>query len=171
MFIQGYSYGGYLTARAIGHTRRFRAAVVGAPVINLTSMFGTTDVPAFIRYEFAGAPWEVPELYAERSALTYLEDATTPVMIVHWEGDLRCPIGQGEELFTSLRLHGCPAVLVPYPGGSHTNSNARAGRGPHASRWSGSKSTTVRRWWSPSLVCRPPWASTTTVLTSRIDYR
>lgn len=39
--------------------------------------------------------------------------------IAAWEGDLRVPIGQGEELYTGLRLLGKKAELVRYPGGFH----------------------------------------------------
>ena len=42
--IHGYSYGGFMSAWAVGHTGRFRAAVVGAPVVNLVSMYGTSDI-------------------------------------------------------------------------------------------------------------------------------
>ena len=43
----------------------------------------------------------------------------TPVLVVHWEGDLRVPISQGEELYTGLRLLGKKAEIVRYPGGFH----------------------------------------------------
>ncbi|GIS94617.1 MAG: hypothetical protein CM1200mP22_18540 [Dehalococcoidia bacterium] len=36
--VHGYSYGGYMTSWIVGHTNRFKAAVVGAPCINLHSM-------------------------------------------------------------------------------------------------------------------------------------
>ncbi|HVC79434.1 MAG TPA: prolyl oligopeptidase family serine peptidase [Chloroflexota bacterium] len=42
--IWDYSYGGYMTARTIGQTDRFRAAVCGAPCFDLTSMYGTSDI-------------------------------------------------------------------------------------------------------------------------------
>ena len=40
-------------------------------------------------------------------------------MVVHWEGDLRVPIGQGEELYSGLRLLGKKTEFVRYPGGFH----------------------------------------------------
>jgi dipeptidyl aminopeptidase/acylaminoacyl peptidase len=43
----------------------------------------------------------------------------TPVLVVHWEGDLRVPISQGEELYTGLRLLGKETEFVRYPGGFH----------------------------------------------------
>jgi dipeptidyl aminopeptidase/acylaminoacyl peptidase len=43
----------------------------------------------------------------------------TPVLVIHWEGDIRVPMGQGEELYSGLRLLGRKAELVRYPGGFH----------------------------------------------------
>lgn len=36
-----------------------------------------------------------------------------------WEGNLRVPVGQGEELYSGLRLLGKKTELVRYPGGIH----------------------------------------------------
>ncbi len=119
LFVAGYSYGGYMTSWTVGHTDRFAAACVSAPVVDLVSMWGTTDIPFFSEFEAGGTPWERREEMIERSPLTYLPNVTTPVMVLHWEGDLRCPIGQGEELFQGLRRLGKEVVLVRYPGGYH----------------------------------------------------
>ena len=117
--VGGYSYGGFMTSWVIGHTARFKAAVVGAPVVDQLSMLGTSDIPGFVVFAEGGLPWDRPDEYAKRSPLTYLQDARTPVLIQHWEGDLRCPIGQSEELYTALKLLGKKVEFVRYPGGSH----------------------------------------------------
>jgi dipeptidyl aminopeptidase/acylaminoacyl peptidase len=56
-----------------------------------------------------------------RSPLTYATAITTPVLIVHWEGDLRVPISQGEALYAVLRRLGRPVEFARYPGGSHVS--------------------------------------------------
>ncbi|MGC9961287.1 MAG: prolyl oligopeptidase family serine peptidase, partial [Acidimicrobiales bacterium] len=38
-----------------------------------------------------------------------------------WEGDLRVPISQGEELYAAMRRLGRPVEFVRYPGGSHVS--------------------------------------------------
>lgn len=119
LYVAGYSYGGFMTAWTIGHTQRFRAACISAPVSNLTSMYGTTDIPHFNAYESGGTPWERPEYYIEHSPITHLPKVTTPVQVLHWEGDLRCPIGQGEEIFQGLLALNKEAIMVRYPGGFH----------------------------------------------------
>jgi dipeptidyl aminopeptidase/acylaminoacyl peptidase len=119
--VAGYSYGGYMTAWIVGHTPRFRAAMSGAPVGNGYSFWGTSDIgPLFGQYELGGAPPQEAALhYLERSPIHYLHQCRTPVLFLHHEGDLRCPIGQTEELFSVLRQRGVPAVMVRYPGGFH----------------------------------------------------
>ena len=122
LYVGGYSYGGFMTAWVVGHTDRFRGALVGAPVTDHVSMFGTSDVPLFSRFEHGGTPWERPDEYAKRSPVTHLPDVRTPVLILHREGDMRCPIGQSEELFTGLRVLGKEVEMVRYPGGSHVGA-------------------------------------------------
>ena len=120
LYIGGYSYGGYISSWAVGHTDRFRAALVGAPVSNLISSFGTSDIPLFDIHELGGLPQENMAFYVERSPITHLANCKTPVLLVHHEGDLRCPIAQSEEIFTALKAMGKKVEFVRYPGGFHT---------------------------------------------------
>ena len=117
----GKSYGGYLAAWAIGQTRRFRAAVVSAPVANILSHFGTSDSGYYVTpYAMAGEVWDAREKYHALSPVEYLEHATTPTLILQGEDDQRCPIGQAEEVFATLvRAGKAPVEFVRYPGGDH----------------------------------------------------
>ncbi len=117
--VGGYSYGGFMTGWTVGHTDRFRAAVIGAPVANQLSMVGTDDIPRFDVYELGTTPFEDPEEYRRRSPVTYLPNVKTPVLLVHHEGDLRCPVGQSEEIFQGLKLLDKEVEFVRYPSGSH----------------------------------------------------
>ena len=119
LYVWGYSYGGFMTSWVVGHTTRVRAAVVGAPVVDQVSMIGTTDIPHFSAHELGGLPWERPDVYAKRSPITYAPDIRTPVLLLHQDGDLRCPIGQSDELFAALKLLGREVEYVRYPGGFH----------------------------------------------------
>ncbi len=119
LFLGGASYGGFMTAWIVGHHHRFRAATAVAAVIDQTAMALTCDIPDFAQFNMGGNPWERPDEYQKRSPLTYLPEVTTPVLVVHWEGDIRVPIGQGEELYTGLRVLGKESRMVRYPGGFH----------------------------------------------------
>jgi dipeptidyl aminopeptidase/acylaminoacyl peptidase len=119
--IGGKSYGGYLAAWAIGHTQRFCAAVVSAPVANHLSHFGTSDSGYYVTpFALGGDPWEVRATYEDLSPVYHLDEATTPTLILQGEDDQRCPIGQAEEVFAALvRAGKAPVEFVRYPGGSH----------------------------------------------------
>ncbi len=65
-------------------------------------------------------PHEAPEHYLAGSPVQYLTRCETPLLLLHHEGDLRCPIGQSEEVFAVLKKLGKEVVLVRYPGGYHT---------------------------------------------------
>jgi dipeptidyl aminopeptidase/acylaminoacyl peptidase len=119
MFVSGASYGGFMTSWIVGRSDRFRAAIAVAAVVDQTSMALTADVPDFVRFNMGGTPWERREEYENRSPLTYLPKVTTPVLVIHWEGDIRVPVSQGEELYTALRLLGKEAEFLRYPGGFH----------------------------------------------------
>lgn len=119
LFIGGYSYGGYMSSWAVGQTGRFRAAWVGAPCSDNVSMFGTSDIPLFDIHELGGLPQDLMEEYTQRSSTTHLRNVNTPVLLLHHEGDLRCPIGQSEEIFHALKSMGKTVEFVRYPGGFH----------------------------------------------------
>ena len=118
--IWGYSYGGYMTAWAIGQTPRFKAAVCGAPCFDLESMYGTSDIGhAWGPYEWGGQPHEASEAFAAHSPSTFAHRARTPTLIMQGEADERCPIGQGEQMFVALKQAGCEVEFARYPGGAH----------------------------------------------------
>jgi dipeptidyl aminopeptidase/acylaminoacyl peptidase len=120
MGIHGYSYGGFMTSWAVGHTDRFSAAVVGAPVTNLVSMYGQTDIGVnFGEHQWGGRPHERLDWYIEHSPITYAEKVTTPVLLLHGEEDIRCPISQSEEYYVALKRSGKRVEFVRFPGCSH----------------------------------------------------
>jgi acylaminoacyl-peptidase len=120
LFVTGGSGGGVLTAWIVGHTDRFKAAVVQKPVINWTSFVLTSDATSFFyKYWFPGFPWDNPEQYAKRSPLTYVGNVTTPTMMMTGEVDYRTPSGEAEQFYTALKLRKVPSVMVRVPDASH----------------------------------------------------
>ena len=119
--VHGYSYGGYMTAWIIGQTRRFRAAVVGAPCIDLVSMYGTSDIGvSFGEVQWGGSPLDNFAELARRSPLTYAGQVDTPALLLHGEADARCPISQSEAYFVQLKRQGKAVELVRFPDCSHS---------------------------------------------------
>lgn len=117
--IMGYSYGGFMTGWAIGHTDRFKAAVAGAGVHNLQSFFGTTDIQWFTQHYQRGFPWERPEAYARQSPVTYAERMQTPTLVYHGDEDRRVPLEQSEQLYMALKHRKVPTQFIRYPREAH----------------------------------------------------
>jgi dipeptidyl aminopeptidase/acylaminoacyl peptidase len=118
--VEGGSYGGFMTNWIIGHTQRFKVAVTMRSIANCLSQWGTSDLAYFKGYwEFPGDPWDSPQFYWEKSPLAYVKEITTPLLILHSENDLRCPISEGEQLFAALKKQGKEAVFARFPGESH----------------------------------------------------
>jgi dipeptidyl aminopeptidase/acylaminoacyl peptidase len=126
--VMGGSYGGYMTSWIIGHTNRFAAAISERSCNNLVSLEYASDVAgSFVSY-VGMTHVDDPEPYLRQSPITYVRDMTTPLLILHSENDLRCPINQAEELFVALRLLGRTPEFVRFPGESHELSRSGAPR-------------------------------------------
>jgi dipeptidyl aminopeptidase/acylaminoacyl peptidase len=117
--ILGGSYGGFMTSWAVGHTKRFRAACSERACNNLLTMEYTADIAGFVRSYVGPDHLADPATYLRQSPVSYVRDMTTPLLILHSEEDLRCPISQAEELFVALRLLGRNPVMYRFPGESH----------------------------------------------------
>jgi dipeptidyl aminopeptidase/acylaminoacyl peptidase len=119
--VTGGSYGGYLTSWIVGHTDRFTAAVSCRSVNDLSSAMLSGDIagPNFGDYEYGANPWQDHELYWQHSPIAYATQIHTPLLIQHAEKDLRCPITQGEELFTILRSLKREVRFMRVPDESH----------------------------------------------------
>ncbi len=151
--VAGGSYGGFMTNWVVGHTDRFKAAVTMRSISNHLSQWGTSDL-AFMKgfWEFPGDPWENPLWYWERSPLAYVEKITTPLLILHSEEDLRCPIPEGEQLFIALKKLGRDTTFVRFPGESHDLSrNGKPAHRLERLRW-------IVRWMTDHLRAPQPTA-------------
>ena len=120
----GGSYGGYLTSWIVGHTDRFKAACSERAVNNLLTLEYASDIATAFRTLMGVSHVEDPTEYLSRSPISYVQRITTPVLILHSEDDLRCPIEQAEQLFVALRLLGKEVEFVRFPAESHELSRS-----------------------------------------------
>jgi dipeptidyl aminopeptidase/acylaminoacyl peptidase len=127
----GGSYGGFMTSWIVGHSTRFRAACSERAVNSHVTMFGSSDIGHLFNVGELGGilPWEDMAKYLERSPLTHARNITTPLLIIHSEDDLRCPIGEGEQLFMALKTLRREVVFVRFPDEDHELS--RSGKPRH----------------------------------------
>lgn len=117
--VWGPSYGGSATCWIVGHTNRFKAAVAEAAGVNLATRYYISDIPDVFRRDLGGTPHELPDVYRERSPITYARNCTTPTLLLHGEDDLRCPISEAEQFFRALQDVGCITELFRIPNCSH----------------------------------------------------
>lgn len=127
--VGGGSYGGFMTNWIIGHTDRFKAAVTMRSISNLLNFWGTSDIFHLGNLPEYGLPWEHPDRFIKFSPIMYAANFVTPTLVLHQEEDYRCPIEQGEQIFTALKLRGVPTRFVRFPGESHGMS--RNGKPQH----------------------------------------
>lgn len=125
----GHSWGGYQTTFAVTRTDRFAAAVAGAPLTNLISMYlsfywntGGTDARIF---EISQGRMEVPwwedyEAYRANSPVHHIEDMNTPLLMAFGTEDGAVDFNQGVEFYNAARRAGKPFVLLVYEGENHS---------------------------------------------------
>jgi len=126
--LHGHSWGGYQTAFAVTQTKAFRAAIAGAPLTDMISMYssiywntGTTNQPIFESSQgrFTGGYWEQTEAYIRNSPVYHATQVQTPLLILHNDKDGAVDHTQGIEYFNTLRRLGKPVVMLEYKGENH----------------------------------------------------
>lgn len=121
--VAGLSYGGFMTAWAVGHTHRFKAAVFENGVTNLVSMYGTSDIGLSFMPEICQAtPYEDLATYLRCSPISTADTVFTPTLIIVGDADHRCPAEQGKQLYSVLRRSGCETEMLVLPGAAHAGS-------------------------------------------------
>lgn len=126
--IQGHSWGGYQTAFLVTQTNMFAAAVAGAPLTNMVSMYsliykntGSTNQAIFESSQgrFRGGYWDNWEAYIRNSPVAFAKNVTTPLLILHNDKDGAVDFTQGVEYFNTLRRLKKPVVMLEYQGENH----------------------------------------------------
>ncbi|MFF1878918.1 S9 family peptidase [Leifsonia sp. NPDC058230] len=140
--IMGGSYGGYLTAWTIAHDHRFAAAIVERGFLDPEAFVGTSDIGSFFGDEYTGTD---PELIRSQSPQAVVAQVATPTLVLHSSNDLRCPLGQAERYYASLKRQGVETELVVFPGEDHELS--RAGRPRHRQE----RFDVILDWWAHHL--------------------
>jgi len=126
--IHGHSWGGYQTSFLITQTDIFRAAIAGAPLTNMISMYssiywntGSANQPIFESSQgrFTGGPWDEPEAYTRNSPVYYAENIKTPLLLLHNDKDGAVDWNQGVTYYNTIRRMQKPVVMLQYRGENH----------------------------------------------------
>lgn len=118
--VTGGSYGGFMTNWLVGHEDRFFAAVSQRSISNWISFYGASDVgPLFVESQLGGDIFSNHEALWRMSPLAYAQNVKTPLLLIHSENDLRCPMEQSEQFYTNVKRHGGEVELFRVPNASH----------------------------------------------------
>ena len=112
--VGGHSYGGFMTANLLAHSRLFRAgfAESGAYNRSLTPWGFQAERRSF---------WEAPDIYTKMSPFWYADKIKDPILLMHGEMDDNTgtfPINS-ERLYAALKGHGATVRLVMLPNEAH----------------------------------------------------
>lgn len=123
--VLGGSYGGFMTNWIIGHTNRFKAANTQRCISNWTSFYGVSDIGYyFATDQNASSPWENFDLLWEKSPIKHFDKVDTPTLIIHSDEDYRCPLEQGIQAYTALKVKGIDTKMVIFKGENHDLSRS-----------------------------------------------
>ena len=124
----GHSWGGYQTAFLVTQTNMFHAAVAGAPLTDLVSMYssiywntGGTNQGIFESSQgrFKGNFIANYDAYIRNSPAFHADKVTTPLVILHNDKDGAVDFNQGITYFNTLRQLGKDVILLEYVGENH----------------------------------------------------
>ena len=127
--VYGGSYGGFMTNWIIGHNDRFKAACSQRSISNWTSFYGVSDIGYYFGSDQTNSnPWDSLDKMWDQSPIKYADKATTPTLFIHSDEDYRCPLEQGLQIYTKLKLNGVDTKMYVFHGENHELS--RSGK-PH----------------------------------------
>ncbi len=112
--VGGHSYGAFMTANLLAHTKLFKAGIARSGAYNRTlTPFGFQNEERTY--------WQAPEVYFKMSPFSYANQIKTPLLMIHGEADNNpgtFPI-QSERLFNAIKGHGGTVRFVQLPFESH----------------------------------------------------
>jgi dipeptidyl aminopeptidase/acylaminoacyl peptidase len=121
LLIRGGSAGGYTTICALTFTKVFAAGATYFGIADLVP-FATGDTHKFeSRYEHTLiGPWpEAEATYRERSPINFVEQISTPMLVLQGADDHVVPPSQAELIVAALRERGLPHAYLLFEGEGH----------------------------------------------------
>ena len=152
----GHSWGGYQTAFLVTQTNIFTAAIAGAPLTDLVSMYssvywntGGTNQAIFEASQgrFKGNFIDNYDAYIRNSPAFHAKKQQTPLILLHNDKDGAVDFNQGITHFNTLRQLGKDVILLEYVGENHGLA-----RPPNQKDYAGR----MREWFDYHLKGAPP---------------
>lgn len=112
--IGGHSYGAFMTANLLAHTKLFAAGIANSGAYNLTlTPFGFQNEERTY--------WQAPSVYNAMSPFVFANKIKTPLLLIHGEADENTgtfPV-QSQRFYTALKGNGATTRLVILPQEAH----------------------------------------------------
>lgn len=112
--VGGHSYGAFMTANLLAHTKLFKAGIARSGAYNRTlTPFGFQNEDRTY--------WEAPDLYNAMSPFSNADKIKTPILLIHGDADNNTgtyPI-QSERMFNAIKGHGGTVQYISLPYESH----------------------------------------------------
>ncbi len=112
--VGGHSYGAFMTANLLAHTKLFKAGIARSGAYNRTlTPFGFQAEERTY--------WQAPDVYFNMSPFSFADKIKTPLLLIHGEMDNNpgtFPI-QSERLYNAVKGHGGTVRFVQLPYESH----------------------------------------------------
>jgi dipeptidyl aminopeptidase/acylaminoacyl peptidase len=118
MGAMGWSYGGYMMNWLQGQTKKFKCFASMMGLFDLESMWGATEELWFVNWDLGGQPWN-SENYKLFSPSNYVQNFSTPTLIITGEKDYRVPYTQSIQYFTTLQSLGIDSRLIIFKNDGH----------------------------------------------------
>ena len=128
----GGSYGGYMINWINGHTNMFKCLVNHDGAFSVISKFYGTDELWFQKAEFCPYdkigcnPFDGKEIrdgYEKNSPERFVQNWTTPMLIIHGGRDMRVPLTEGLQAFTALQMQNISSEFLYFPEENHWTLN------------------------------------------------
>lgn len=121
----GWSYGGYMMNWLQGQTKRYKCLASMMGLFDLKSMWGATEELWFANWDLGGQPWN-SDIYNKFSPSNFVQNFSTPALIITGEKDYRVPYTQSIEYFNTLQSLGIDSRLIIFKNDGHWPNNVKS---------------------------------------------
>ena len=116
----GASYGGYMMNWMQGHSlsKELKALVCHDGVFSMANQL-SSDEQYFPNHDLGGPYWENREVWEKWNPARFIENWSTPMLVIHNEKDYRLPISEGLAIFNVLQERGIESRFLSFPDENH----------------------------------------------------